>query len=53
VHVHFFGTATLSFAEGIKLVPGDEMEISAEGFGRPLRNALAVSRQQGATVVAL
>ncbi|MBN1250104.1 MAG: FAH family protein [Anaerolineae bacterium] len=43
VHVHFFGTATLSFADGIALLPGDEMEISAEGFGRPLRNPLAVS----------
>jgi hypothetical protein len=53
VHVHFFGTATLSFTEGIALAPGDEMEISAEGFGRPLRNALAVSQQKSRTVVAL
>lgn len=47
VHVHFFGTATLSFAEGIALAPGDEMEIEAEGFGRPLRNALAISSFRG------
>lgn len=53
VHVHFFGTATLSFAEGIALVPGDEMEIAAEGFGRPLRNALAISNLQGSDVVGL
>lgn len=53
VHVHFFGTATLSFTEGITLAPGDEMEISAEGFGRPLRNALAVSQPQSRAVVAL
>lgn len=53
VHVHFFGTATLSFAEGFKLLPGDEMEIAAEGFGRPLRNALAVSGFTGNAVTAL
>ncbi|MGB3627803.1 MAG: AraD1 family protein [Henriciella sp.] len=38
VHVHFFGTATLSFADGIETQPGDTFEISAEGFGAPLRN---------------
>lgn len=40
VHVHFFGTATLSFSDGFSAVPGDVFEISAEGFGRPLRNTL-------------
>ena len=39
-HLHFFGTATLSFAAGIKTRPGDLFEISAPGFGRPLRNEL-------------
>lgn len=53
VHVHFFGTATLSFAEGITLAPGDEMEIEAESFGRPLRNALAISSQTHHTIRAL
>jgi hypothetical protein len=41
IHVHFFGTATLSFGDNIRLEPGDEMEIAAESFGRPLRNQLA------------
>ena len=41
VHVHFFGTATLSFADQIKTEPGDIFEITAEGFGRPLKNSLA------------
>jgi len=41
VHVHYFGTATLSFADGIKTEPGDVFEIEAPGFGRPLRNSLA------------
>ena len=40
VHIHFFGTATLSFTDGIKLDEGDEIEISAPPFGRPLRNAV-------------
>jgi hypothetical protein len=48
VHVHFFGTATLSFSDGVKLEPGDEMEIEAEGFGRPLRNTLAKARNETA-----
>jgi len=40
VHVHFFGTATLSFADNVKAEPGDVFEISAEGFGKPLRNSI-------------
>jgi len=41
VHVHFFGTATLSFAEGIRTQPGDVFEIEADAFRFPLRNPLA------------
>ena len=40
VHVHFFGTATLSFSDGVKVEIGDEFEIEAEAFGLPLRNKL-------------
>jgi hypothetical protein len=40
VHVHFFGTATLSFADGIVTRPGDVFEIGAEPFLIPLRNRL-------------
>ena len=40
VHVHFFGTATLSFSDGIKTEKGDVFEIEAEPFGLPLRNRL-------------
>ncbi len=40
VHVHMFGTATLSFADKIAPQEGDEFEISAPGFGAPLRNRL-------------
>ena len=44
VHVHFFGTATLSFADGIKAQPGDRFEVSLEAFGEPLRNGIDVHR---------
>jgi hypothetical protein len=47
VHVHFLGTATLSFADGVEVRPGDVIEVAAEGFGRPLRNP--VVRQGGPT----
>ncbi|MFO8045487.1 MAG: AraD1 family protein [Halomonas sp.] len=40
VHVHFFGTATLSFADAIRTRDGDRFEISLPAFGRPLRNPL-------------
>jgi hypothetical protein len=40
VHIHFFGTATLSIADGISPQNGDVFEIEADPFGAPLRNAL-------------
>ena len=40
VHVHLFGTATLSFADGVKTQDGDTFEIEAAPFGLPLRNPL-------------
>ena len=49
-HCHFFGTATLSFSDGIKVEPGDEFEVSAKAFGRPLRNALAQAAGEPVTV---
>jgi len=42
VHVHFFGTDCLSFGEGVRLQDGDVMQVSFEGFGRPLRNPVHV-----------
>jgi hypothetical protein len=53
VHVHFFGTATLSFADGVRVQPGEIFEIEAEGFGRPLRNALAVEPAPDARIEVL
>jgi hypothetical protein len=40
VHVHFFGTATLSFTDGIRARDGDVFEIESASFGLPLRNPL-------------
>lgn len=41
VHIHFFGTATLSFADGFRTQPGDVFEITQAEFGAPLRNGIA------------
>ena len=43
VHLHFFGTATLSFADGIKVEPGDQFEIELPALGATLVNPLAVA----------
>jgi len=45
VHVHMFGTATLSFADDVRTREGDVFEIGAEGFGLPLRNALRTAQE--------
>ena len=41
VHVHFFGTATLSFADGVRTRAGDRFEITQSAFGAPLINGIA------------
>ena len=46
VHIHFFGTDGLSFSDGIKLQDGDLMQVSVEGYGRPLRNPVRVARSR-------
>ena len=45
VHVHYFGTATLSFADGIRTQPGDRFEISLDAFGAALENGIGESAQ--------
>lgn len=52
LHVHYFGTATLSFADGIKTQSGDTFEIEVPDFGQPLRNTLTFApKTLGATKV--
>ncbi len=53
VHVHFFGTATLSFADGIRTQEGDVFEIEAAPFTLPLSNPLARAAATAVTVKAL
>jgi hypothetical protein len=50
VHVHMFGTATLSFADGIRTERADVFEIEADGFGLPLRNPLEIAKPVPVTV---
>ena len=45
VHVHFFGTDALSFADGIQMTNGDVMQVAIEGFGRALRNPIQIADQ--------
>lgn len=51
LHIHMFGTATLSFADGIRPRAGDVFEIEAPDFGLPLSNPLALAADQGLQTV--
>jgi hypothetical protein len=53
VHVHSFGTATLSFADGIKAQAGDVFEVESAVFGRPLRNPLKIAPAEAVSVKTL
>ena len=44
VHVHFFGRATLSINDDIVAQPGDMFEIEATPSLLPLRNGLALTK---------
>ena len=50
LHVHFLGTATLSFADGIRTRDGDIFEIEAQPFQLPLRNPLKIVAAPAADV---
>ena len=45
VHIHFFGTATLSIVDGFQTQDGDIFEIEAKPFGAALRNPLKAMKQ--------
>ncbi|MFZ6776081.1 AraD1 family protein [Undibacterium sp. Ji83W] len=53
VHIHFFGTATLSFADGVSVKAGETFEIESPAFGPALRNRLAIKNSEFAKVKAL
>jgi hypothetical protein len=50
LHIHFLGAHSLSFGQGIELKDSDVMEIHFDGFGRPLRNPVAIIRKRDAAV---
>jgi hypothetical protein len=50
VHIHFFGTATLSFSANVRTQKGDTFEIESEEFGLPLRNRLSAEKASGVKV---
>ncbi|HMK87529.1 MAG TPA: AraD1 family protein [Steroidobacteraceae bacterium] len=50
VHVHFFGCATLSYADGIEPLDGDIFDIRADAFLLPLQNRLTPSAEPGVAV---
>lgn len=43
VHIHLFGTATISFSDGIIVKSGDVFEIEVEEFGLSLRNLMEIA----------
>lgn len=49
--VHFFGAGAFSFGAGVALENGDEMNVSWEGFGRPLKNTLEIRSNKEKLVV--
>lgn len=51
LHVHFFGTGTLSFSDNIEPQNGDIFEISADAFALPVSNPLAALPNEGAVEV--
>ncbi|EGF92889.1 fumarylacetoacetate FAA hydrolase family protein [Asticcacaulis biprosthecium C19] len=53
IHVHCFGTATASFADGVKTQDGDVFEITADAFLYGLKNPLQTEVERKVTVTAL
>lgn len=53
LHAYFFGASILSCAHNVKTQSGDEFEIDAPDFGRPLRNRMMAEAKQPFTVKAL
>jgi hypothetical protein len=49
LHAHYFGTGTLSFADGFAAAPGDVFELESEHFGRALRNEYRLAQDAPAS----
>lgn len=53
VHIHMFGTATLSFADGVSTKEGDVFEIGESQFGLPLTNPIRIEAERPVNVTPL
>lgn len=53
VHVHFYGTATLSFSDAVRTQEGDVFEIEAAPFTLPCRNPLTRTAGDASAPVAV
>ena len=53
LHVHFFGAATLSFSDGVRIAPGDVFEIEAAPFRLLARNPVGSAESVPVAVRAL
>ncbi|QPC94329.1 AraD1 family protein [Mesorhizobium sp. INR15] len=51
LHAYFFGAAVMSYASGVQTAPGDEYEIQAQTFGKPLRNRMEQVPDEGLVAV--
>jgi hypothetical protein len=50
VHLHFFGADHFSYRDRVRLQDGDVMEVTFQGFGRPLRNPVRIDSSRPALV---
>jgi hypothetical protein len=50
VHVHYLGAATLSFADKVRVQPGERWEIESALFGPPLVNTLTLEEPRAVTI---
>jgi len=53
LHVHMFGTATLSFADDVRVEAGDLLEVDAPALGLALRNRVETAVTETPEVAAL
>ncbi|MEP9373637.1 AraD1 family protein [Mesorhizobium sp. KR1-2] len=51
LHAYFFGAAVMSFASGVATQGGDEFEVHAPVFGKPLRNRMEQVVDEGLVAV--
>ncbi|MDH6233440.1 hypothetical protein M2281_004051 [Mesorhizobium soli] len=51
LHAYFFGAAVMSFASGVATQSGDEFEVHAPVFGKPLRNRMEQVTDEGLVTV--